>query len=289
MPNSAALPDDAPLFRRERWLRALLVREGSTRVAALMRIGGVLLTWACWGDQLLPYKNTRPDLAVICALFWVSTTLALAGVWARLSTLIAAGVSFSFYYYKYLILRDESGDHHHTYFLASLMLGVALTPCGTSLSWDRLRAVRAARQRGAHPPAERGDLWGLNLIIFQVAMIYLWGAWDKTHLAYGERVEHYLQYYLFGSEVPFRGFSTVTAVGAWAVVALEYLLPFGLMWPRTRKSFVITGIALHALIYATVPVCVFSLAMMLSYLAFLDADAVHRWMDEQLGVDAKAG
>ena len=75
---------------------------------------------------------------------------------------------------------------------------------------------------------------------------------------------------------------------AFAVVALEYCLAFGLPFRRTRRYLVLPGLAFHAIIYVTLPVYTFSATMALLYLAYFDADAVDRVIARLQGI-APAG
>ena len=61
-------------------------------------------------------------------------------------------------------------------------IDAALTPCGGSYSADRVRALRKAERAGRAVPEERGPVWGLTLIAFQVSAVYFWGAFDKSKL-----------------------------------------------------------------------------------------------------------
>lgn len=74
-------------------------------------------------------------------------------------------------------------------------------------------------------------------------------------------------------------------IASWATIALEYSL-IGPLVPRIRNWVIIPGMLFHAAIYVSLPVATFTLQMWLLYLAFFDADRVHRFIDELSGHDA---
>ena len=73
------------------------------------------------------------------------------------------------------------------------------------------------------------------------------------------------------------------SIAAWFVVALEYALAFFLPFERTRKYFVLPGIALHLCFYVMLPVFTYSITVILLYLAYFDADRIQRIIDELQG------
>ena len=101
-------------------------------------------------------------------------------------------------------LGREPWTHHHTYLLAVAALLIALTPCGRSYSVDRYLAVMRAGHAGLPPPAERGNLWGLRLIVVQLSVLYFFSAFDKTSYAFlsGARLEQIFLWYYAGSDYP---------------------------------------------------------------------------------------
>jgi len=257
-----------------------------------MRMGLVLLLWTRYAKSFMAFQKLDVPYVLIGVSFFLSTTLMFFGVFSRLSA-AWAGLTMLVGVYFYLgFWQDmEPFTHHHTYLLCFGTFLMALTHCGRSYSVDRWWAVRAAVAAGEPPPPERGPMWAQHLIAFQLAMIYLWGAYDKTSMAYlsGERFEHYLMLLYFGSDYPqWAGFASLCTFLAVSSVLLEYALAFGLFFRRLQPVLIPAGLMFHAIIYYTMPVGTFSLTMGLFYLAYIHPDAVHRLIDMLSGYPVKA-
>jgi hypothetical protein len=268
-------------------IRALIGRtagfEGSTRSVALMRIGIVLVAWSRYAEDLSFYKRLEWDFLAVGASFFVSTTLMLFGVWSRVTT-AWAGATMLLGTYAYLGLQRgvEPWTHHHTYLLCIATCLLALTPCGGSYSWDRWRVVVRAEREGHAPPPERGPLWAQRLIALQVAAVYFWGAYNKTTSGFlgGDGLEFVSMSLYLGSDYPQSPlFHPAMVFLAWCTVALEYTLAFGLFFRSLHRWLIPAGFLFHAIIYVTLPVATFSATMWLLYLAFLDPDEVHAFLD----------
>lgn len=260
--------------------------EGSTRSAALIRIGLVLVIWTRFAFHLQLYNDLHPGDALFGFFFFATTTAMLVGWRTRLATwgtTLAVGVLY--FHYGFAEGR-VNWTAHHIYLLFVATLCLALTPAGRSLSVDRWLALRRARTGGAPPRPERGNLLGLRLIGVQLVVLYFWAAFQKLSPAFlsGERMQHFIYMFYAGvdwGDVP--GFAAATMVAAWGTVYLELLLAAGLLVPRFQRLLVPLGIAFHAAIYLTFPVLTFSTTMVLLYLAVLDPDGVHRFLEEMLG------
>jgi len=251
--------------------------EGSSRSSALIRIGLAMLFWSRWAGELLLYRDQSPIGLFLAANFFVATMLLFLGYHSRIAAVWAGSVGLAMYYYFGFQLGREPWTHHHTYLLAVAALLIALTPCGRSYSLDRYLAVMRAERMGVAPPAERGNLWGLRLIVVQLSVLYFFTAFDKTSYAFlsGARLEAIFLWYYAGSDYP-AGLAWLATIVSLAVVALEYGLAFGLPFRATRRYLVLPGLAFHAIIYLTLPVYTFSATMALLYLAYFDADAVDK-------------
>ena len=75
----------------------------------------------------------------------------------------------------------------------------------------------------------------------------------------------------------------IHAVLAVTVVVVEFFLAFAIFVRRWRACVVPIGLALHAAFYVLLPVSTYSATMMVLYLALLDPDEVHRFIDRLLG------
>jgi hypothetical protein len=262
-----------------------LETEGSTRSAALIRIGLAAILWANWGRDLTLLRQSTPFGVALALTFFASTTLMLIGLWARPATLVAAVVAFTLYFASEA-LGFRPWFHHNTYLLSFATFLCALAPCERSYSLDRWRALRRARREGRPPPPERGNLWALRLIACQLSLMYFWSAYDKSSIGFlsGERVEFMALWFYFGSTHPaLPGFGHAMAAIAIGSVALEYALAAGMLCPRTRRWLTVPGMLMHAFFYLLLPIGTFTVTVWCLYLAYFDADAVHRAIDDLSG------
>ena len=259
-------------------ITGFLTAEGSTRSAALIRIGLPLLIWSRLGSHFLIYKHHEPLKLLMVASYFLSTTAMLLGWRSRLSSAWTGLTMMAIYSGVGHLGEHEPYTHHHVYVLAIAPLLLACTECGRSYSWDRWRAVK----RGTAPP-ERGPTWGLHLITLQLSQIYLWGGVSKCTAGYlsGERLEQIFLKLYVGSDYPgFPGFHELMLLGAWGSVALEFVLAVGLFVSRTHRWLLPAGLLFHAVMYVTLPVATFSATMALLYLAAVSPDRVHAFIDE---------
>lgn len=262
--------------------------EGSSRSSALIRIGLAMLFWSRWAGELLLYMDQSPVGLFLAANFFVATTLLFVGYHSRVAAVWTGSVGLAMYYYFGFQLGREPWTHHHTYLLAVAALLIALTPCGRSYSLDRYLAVVRAERTGVAPPAERGNLWGLRLIVVQLSVLYFFAAFDKTSYAFlsGARIEAIFLWYYAGSDYP-AGLAWPATIVSFGVVALEYSIAFGLPFRATRRYLLLPGLAFHAIIYLTLPVYTFSATMALLYLAYFDADEVDKVIARLQGIGFK--
>jgi hypothetical protein len=263
-------------------LIGLLSQEGSTRTSALIRIGLPLLMWSRLGADFMLFRSEGLFDVVLSLSFFLSTSAMLVGFHSRLSTLWTGVTMLVVYYVAGMHQGYESYTHHHVYLLAISPCLLACTECGRSWSLDRVRAVAAARALGQSPPPERGPTWGLWLITLQLSQIYLWSAVSKCTSAFlsGERLEHIYMALYTGSDYPaLPGFHEVMILTAVGVLLVELALAVGMFMRRTHRWLLPIGILFHGVMVVTLPVATFSVTMWLLYLAVLDPDRVHTFMD----------
>ncbi|RWD61298.1 MAG: hypothetical protein EOS37_32660 [Mesorhizobium sp.] len=263
--------------------------EGSSRSSALIRIGLAMLFWSRWAGELLLYRDQSPAGLFLAANFFLATTQLFIGYHSRLAAVWTGSVGLAMYYYFGFELGREPWTHHHAYLLAVAALLIALTPCDRSYSLDRYLAVVRAERAGVPPPVERGNLWGLRLIVVQLSVLYFFAAFDKSNYAFlsGARLEQIFLWFYAGSDYP-SGLAWPATIVSFGVVALEYGLAFGLPFRATRRYLVLPGLAFHAIIYVTLPVYTFSATMALLYLAYFDADAVDKVIARLQGIGSAA-
>lgn len=265
-------------FRRQ------IVRRGSTRSAALLRIGMSALVMTRWGKDLTLDQIMAPSWLVAFGLLTLGASFfMLIGFMSRLSTGITAicGLAIGFGLNSWAGWQSASFSHHEAC-LAMCVAMVALQPTGGSYSVDRWLTVRRAEMNGDPIPPEEGDLWAWPLLGIALSCVYFYGALIKCHWGYfnGDRLEQVVMYKYLGSELPrniwFQNAMVVSAVGS---VLLEFGLCFGLWFKRFRWHLVIAGTIFHLLIYATMTVYTFSLTMIFMYLAYFPVESVHHTID----------
>lgn len=253
--------------------------EGSSRPAALIRIGLVLLIWARWAHDVALYNQPHPLKPVLAAALVISTGFMFVGLWTRFAVPAVAVVTGAMYGYGVLTPETSGWRAHHTYLLVIAVVYCALAHCGRSYSVDRWLEVRRSRRLGVVPPQELGNLLGMHLITLQLSAIYFFGAVDKTHWGFfnGSRVEAMLMTYYSGSVYPsWPGFHELCVLLGVFTVVLEYALAVGLFFPRARRILMPLGVLFHVGLYFTLPVTTFSMTMILLYLAYFDPDDAHR-------------
>lgn len=275
--------------RPERWTRAVdwAVRsEASTRSAALIRMGLVLVLWSRWAAPMRWFKADSVADVVVSIVFYLASTAMFFGVCTRISSWLTAGVGAYLFFYLGLFAGERYWVHHHTMLLVYSLILCACTPSGRSFSFDRWWAIRRSQKRGRPWPAERGNLWGIRLMVVMLASIYFWAAFDKINPAFlsGERMQHYLAEFYYGSDFPtVPGFAGLTLVLAWLTVALELALAFAVFAPRKFRWLVVPGLTLHAAFYIMLPVATYTINMWVLYLACFDPDRFHEFLDDICG------
>lgn len=266
--------------RARRLVARIVDAEGSTRSLALIRIGAVLCLWACVGEQMHLRAAVGPERLLLSAVFYAASLALLFGLATPLAAALTAGVLLRLYVDAHLGGPARAFfAHHHQALLTAVFVLLALAPAGRSLSLDRWRRLRREARGGPPAPPERGPLWPLRLLALQASAVYLWSAIDKLALDFltGARLERIAMELYFGSDLPEHAtFGALVVLSAWCVLLLEIALGVGLWSSDARRWLIPAGIALHALLYLAVPVCVFSALMVLLYLAYADPAAVDR-------------
>ncbi|MCA9663690.1 MAG: HTTM domain-containing protein [Myxococcales bacterium] len=279
------------MARAGRLVAWALDAEGSTRPAALIRIGAVPLLWTCVGENLSLVRATGAAQAAEVVLFYAASLAALIGLRTRVATALTAAVLVHIYVAAGSEAYARFFSHHHQALLTFLFVLLVFAPAGRSLSVDRWLALRRAAAAGEAPPPERGPLWALRLIALQVSAVYLWSVVDKLSLDFisGGRLERIAMELYVGSDLPEgAGIHALFVAASWAVLILEVALGVGLWSARARRWLVPLGILFHAILFLAVPVCVFSALMVLLYLAYAAPEAVDRAIARLVGAPAPA-
>jgi hypothetical protein len=121
----------------------------------------------------------------------------------------------------------------------------------------------------------------MHLIVVLLSSIYLWGTYSKASMAFvhGDRMAQILQTVVLGSDPLSPVEVWVTRLFSWGTLFLEPFMAIGLWVPRLRLPAILLGIAFHLGIYYLLPVTIFTATTILLYLAALDPDEVHAFID----------
>jgi uncharacterized membrane protein YphA (DoxX/SURF4 family) len=270
-----------PLCAWQRIRAWALENEGSTRSSAILRIVIIACVWTAWGDRFAFFSAPSWSSAVLSLAFYGSTLLAFIGLWTRPACAVAAALAAYGYFYLGQTQLYAGWTNHFMKLLTISTCLLPFIPAGRSYSVDRWLAVRRAARAGREPPAERGDLWGLRLMAIFLSSLYLSTAHHKTTMPWlsGARLEAIIASHYFGSVYMaqrwWTGLMQALAIATWA---LEWMLPIGLWFQRTRRWLVLGGILMHVTFYAMFEVFTFTTNMVVLYLAFISPQAVHDFL-----------
>lgn len=259
--------------------------QGSTRTAAIIRVFMVFLLWTSLAIPASPFRwLDRPWLALACAIFYVFTVTLLVGLFARVSAVLVGLSAFSICWYFGAIQGVQQFRGSTGLWQAALLL--MFLPVGGSLSLDRWFRLRRARRRERPLPQECGPTWGLLMVRVQMSAIYCFAALDKIDAQWlaGERLERLaINYYGYAEllhDMPW--IHSLCVLAAWFTTFTEFSLGV-LIWIRPLRRYVLLlGVVLHLSFFVTIALWPLSQRMILLYLAFLNPDVVHRWIDRLL-------
>lgn len=262
--------------------------EGSSRSSALLRIFlAMTALYRFWfedsGMRALYQYSQYADL-----WYWIfvnAAVLMLLGLFSRLSSAVTAIVIFIMYYYYGRYHGYNLWINHHIYFLAISIAMLVLTPCGRSYSLDRYlenSSLFKLDNNLSGLPEEKGNLLGLQLIVLQLVVMYFFAAIDKLEWIFidGTRLQHIYMATYSGALLPASySFKIILSIISIFVVLLEFVLVL-LIFKRFRKWLILPGLLFHGLLFMFLPVSIYSINCMICYLAFFDADAIHRIIDK---------
>jgi hypothetical protein len=254
---------------------------GSTRAAALMRIGLGCIALIRFGDELGPYLSGSFAELMLSAAFFIFAASTVLGLRSRVASAGLGSVILALYFLARLELGAPGWGHHHVYLLGAGLILLSLTDCGKSLSLDRARALASS----PIPPREEGVLLGQRLITLQLAALYFWTAVDKTDWAFisGQRLEQTFTWVYSGRALEVLLYAPwLLATASVVVVVVEYWLAVAILIRKWRRLAIFTGLALHCSFYLMLPVDTYSVTVMVLYLALIDPATVHRFIDRML-------
>ena len=259
--------------------------QGSTRPLGLMRIAIATIVFVRFANEVSLYQGASLSFVLLGLAFFGLTSMMLVGCMAQAACAGVALTLMTMHFYMGHISGYPGWASHHIYILIVSVIMLALSPCGRSFSWDRYLALAQARDARDIPP-EYGDLWPQRLIALQLAALYFWAAVDKTNWSFlsGERLEQAFTWSYTGRALePLISLGAILPVLAIVVVVVEYFLAFAIFVRRWQAFVLPIGLALHAAFYVLLPVNTYSATVMVLYLALLDPDAVHRFLDRIQG------
>jgi len=250
---------------------------------------GSTLWWsasAIEGGFHLPYVSfIRPVTEVtygwIHFLQYPFTLLLAVGLFARFSCgslLLLQG---------FIFFADQLNFRNHPYFFLLVLFLLLLSPADDALS---IKATLRARKNRlpviASLLGSQQPLTFQRLIQVQVCIVYLYAAFHKLNIAYlsGKVLEHYLsetslvlalfpEPFLSRLQDFMYNPQTLIVLSVLTVV-FELGLPITLWFRKTRPLAILLGIGFHLSIAFSMDIFVFSLAMMASYLLFLDPETL---------------
>lgn len=279
---SAATTDGA---RSRLWRRILDLPNdhGPVTVLALLRLGLIPLLWSRFGEAFQFFRNVTPYKPWLSLAFYLGTFCWFVGYRSKIAgwvTVASLGVGT-----WYLGTQHGHRDflHHHAFLLLFFAACLAIGPAGQRLSVDQWLSAR----RGEPTPLE-GPLAALWLWRLQVFAVYFYGALDKTQGAWftGARMTQYGISFWTGSDWSDSAlWDALMLVSGIGTVVVEYFIPVGLFFARTRLLAIVLGVLLHGSIYMTLPVFTFSMTMMLGYVAFFEPAGVQRCLERLVKPD----
>ncbi len=258
--------------------------QGSTRPLGLMRIAIATIVFVRFANEVSLYQGDSLSFVLLGLAFFGLTSMMLVGFKAQAACTGVALTLMTMHFYMGKVHGYPGWSSHHIYILVVSVCLLALSPCGRSFSWDRYRALAQARDARDIPP-EHGDLWPQRLIALQLAALYFWAAVDKTNWSFlsGQRLEEAFIWSFTGRALePLISLGAILAVLSIIVVVVEYFLAFAIFVRRWQAFVLPLGLALHAAFYVLLPVNTYSATVMVLYLALLDPDAVHRFLDRMI-------
>ncbi len=194
----------------------------------------------------------------------------------------------------YVFLADQMNFRNHPYFFLLVLFLLLFSPADDALSIkSTLRALRNRQPVIASLLGSQQPLTFQRLIQIQVCIVYLFAGFHKLNIAFlsGNVLDLYLSsFFLTGTagkilEAIFQDAfltrlaffllepQTLKALSVYTAV-LEFVLPLTLWFRKTRPLAILLGISFHLFIFLTLNILNFTLAMIASYLLFLDPETL---------------
>ena len=251
-------------------LKTLLSHPTDSSSLVFLRIAfGALMLWECsryfqynWIEDLyikqqfhfkyewFTWVDSLPGLGMyIIFLFLVVCSIFISlGLFYRFSTFIF------FLCYTYVFLIDQSYYNNHFYLIAIFSFLMIFTPLNHSWSLDCLRG--AIVHKNTFPA-----IW-LWLMRFPMTMVYVYGALAKMEYDWlsGKATRELFVKANEGTFLePLMNLAWTPVFYAWTGMLFDLLIPFAVLWKKTRALAFVAAIFFHANNYFVFPIGVFPL------------------------------
>ena len=194
----------------------------------------------------------------------------------------------------YLFFADRLNFRNHPYFFLLVLLIMLFSPADDALSIKSIfRALKNRQPITASLLGSQQPLTSQRLIQVQVCIVYLWAASHKLNMGYlsGVVLNHFLgssivagrAWRILGMPLPEHFLLTsieflfrpkILMVLSVLTVLVEIVLPFTLWFRKTRPLAILLGIGFHLFIGMSMGILTFSIAMIATYLLFLDPETL---------------
>jgi predicted DCC family thiol-disulfide oxidoreductase YuxK len=232
---------------------ALLLQESYGRILRFAQLPDVLqLPPVAWGPILKLFPVRAPVVAIVCLLFAAACIAAIAGVFTRVSCLLAAVLSI--YALGVPQFYGKVNHYHHLVWFA-LILG--FSRCGDALSIDSLFAAPKRADRGEidSPAASRAYGLPLRFMMALLALVYFFpGTWKLARGGWAWifsdnlQIQMYEKWAEFGTWTPWLRvdhYPWLMPVLALFTICFEISFGWMVLWPRLRPVAALAGLAFH--------------------------------------------
>lgn len=209
------------------------------------------------------------------------------GVFPRIAAVLAFVWQLSYSHRSFPII------HGWDVLLRILALFIMISPMGSRMRLPNLWLPREPEKQ-PEKKVEYVPRYGLNLIQIQLAVVYWQTVWLKLDDIYWRNGE-FFSYFMMSMYSRFQSrawaeWQTLSCIMTYSTLAIELALPFLLYFKRTRWFGFFLGFGLHFGILVTSRIWLFSIVVLIPYLAFLDGDDVKqlksasKWTLSRLGI-----
>lgn len=228
---------------------------------------------ARWDWGLLRIFPGTPVVIGLYAAMVIGSVCLIVGIRPRLASVIVFLGIWSFERRNPYIFNAGDG------LVRILAIYVMLLPTGAALTFDRWR-----KDRASFWDAPMRSQWGIRLMQVQVSVLYAATLWSKlrgtywndgTAVSYAVRLGDYIRLrvpeWIWNSE-------WIVNLLTYGTLAIEFSLAF-LVWNRKARPWVLlAGVLLHVGIALSVQIGFFTMAILVSYLAFIPPETAERWI-----------